>query len=177
MKFKRGHCIKYIGTNSELDQGGYIAGDLFDVDEIKSGTDIYTVARPRGRSAGGVSYSLSKNGKDFPKSAFFIFKTVFSVGDIIGVKPECDASGQHANSRGTILAADATHYKVVWDYNGLEVDYTHNEVEVAAYLVTNHVANIPLGGPHKCADWLEFCQGFRFDYHFCKVCGTKQNAA
>lgn len=32
-------------------------------------------------------------------------------------------------------------------------------------------------GPHNCADHMEFCQGFRFDYHFCKVCGTKQNAA
>ena len=30
---------------------------------------------------------------------------------------------------------------------------------------------------HECADNLEFCQGFNFDYHFCKVCGTKHNVA
>jgi hypothetical protein len=167
-RFNKGDLI-----TPQRGKGGFGEVFRFDSYDSTSSTDGWVINNK------GVCVKCDCTGMDHcDPSGLAIVKTIFSVGDTIGVKPEYDKDGKHVNTRGMIRAIDATKYFVLWssDPNGILVDYQHNEVDVMAYLI--HKQDAPSsGGPHNCADHMEFCQGFRFDYRFCKVCGSKHNAA
>lgn len=103
------------------------------------------------------------------------------LGDVIGVKPEHNVDGRWTNHTGLIVAKVDDICSIQWtpelpNQSG-PVRATVAEVQYGAYLISRHEVSIAKDAPHDCRYHLEFAKGFRFDYHFCKVCGSKRDAA
>src|ERR1035437_1603522 len=95
-------------------------------------------------------------------------KTVFSISQVY----EYQKTGRFY----TIASVDSNHVSVTGEDIEAAVHY-NLEVFSKNFFLKNDLHKTNSSGPHNCADHMEFCQGFRFDYHFCKVCGSKQNAS
>jgi hypothetical protein len=102
----------------------------------------------------------------------------YKVGDIVG----SNASSPDMN--WTVTESN-DQYIVVRGPNNVEERHhrnftLHNSDQGRLFLFeeksTTRTRALGIDGPHKCSEHMEFCQGFRFDYYFCKVCGSKRNA-
>ena len=102
----------------------------------------------------------------------------YKEGDIIAVIPQSyHRPGEHDKTRGKIVYVNETHYGVEWNTSvGITMDYPHFDIHVHAYLISKQDVPSSNGG-HMCDQHMEFAKGFRFDYYFCKVCGSKRNEA